>query len=185
MAMNRCSLLALLFTCACGGAIDKPDETSQASTTSSASTIGAPCVFAMENDPTFAGFDEKEVNLETPAGYVSGDTLCIANHFRGRVSCPHGQDACKTPGGVPVTPSFGAYVEAQCVGRTADKAVYTSCRCANVEGRSDDGARYCACPDDFSCTSLVSRVGPETPRTALSGSYCIKKGTDYTPGACP
>ena len=32
-----------------------------------------------------------------------------------------------------------------CADRTADKAVYCSCRCANASGKTDDGASYCAC----------------------------------------
>jgi hypothetical protein len=148
----------------------------------------------MEVDPSFAGFDAKAVNLQTQPGYVSGDPLCLANHFRGRVSCPYGQyaagaapagaGACQTPGGVQVTPSFGAPVEPQCADRTAEEAVYTSCRCANAEGRTDDGARYCACPDDFACNAVVTLVLPHAPSVELAGSYCIKKGTEYAPSAC-
>lgn len=177
-------LLPLLLACACGGATDPPAGTSSASAT----PIGAPCVFAIEDDPTFAGFDASEVNVQAQAGYVSGDPVCLANHFRGRVSCPYGQDpaagTCTTPAGAAVHPSVGTSVEPQCADRTADKTVYTSCRCANESGRTDDGGHYCVCPGELACIPMVMSVEREDPSVALAGSYCVKKGTAYTPSAC-
>jgi hypothetical protein len=125
------------------------------------------------------------------------------NHFQGRVSCPYGQDAngvgpkdksganipgCGIPGSKvdtsgkqsqPVTGSGTAEVKPQCTDRTADKAVYCSCRCANVDGRTDDGANYCKCPDGYSCQQLVTPIGPTD--TGLTGAYCVKSGTVYDP----
>lgn len=78
------------------------------------------------------------------------------------------------------TTGFGeAAVPPNCADRTADKAVYCSCRCANVNGQTNDGANYCTCPSGFSCTQLVSPI----PNVAaeLTGAYCIKNGTAFDP----
>ncbi|MGO9000143.1 MAG: hypothetical protein ACLQVI_42995 [Polyangiaceae bacterium] len=63
--------------------------------------------------------------------------------------------------------------------RTANKTVYCSCRCANVEGSTSDGAVYCACPENYTCTPLVSSIGASD--TGLTGSYCVLNGTQYNP----
>ena len=69
-------------------------------------------------------------------------------------------------------------VNPNCSDRTADKAVYCSCRCANPAGKTDDGANYCTCPDGFSCTQLVEGViaGADP---GLVGAYCVKNNTAY------
>jgi hypothetical protein len=77
-------------------------------------------------------------------------------------------------------PKVGAGVQPQCVDRTAKKAVYCSCRCANVDGQTNDGANYCTCPSGFSCTQLVSSIGTGID-PGLTGAYCIISGTDYDP----
>jgi hypothetical protein len=98
---------------------------------------------------------------------------------------------CCTPGirqpvtgplvnGQPTDMMNGMTVLGQCTHRTADQAVYCSCRCANINGGTDDGANYCTCPDGFSCTQLVSSIG-QTTNEGLTGSYCIKTGTAYNP----
>ena len=167
-------------------------------TTASADGIGDPCVPAQETMATFNGFDEKNVNLETSSTSCKTN-LCLVNHFRGRVSCPYGQTAGgKGPSGAPActipgttTPVTGnpsdalhaALVAPQCVDRAADKTVYCSCRCANDQGLTNDGATYCACGDGFECASLVTSIGPST--NDIAGSYCIKNGTAYdTKTAC-
>jgi hypothetical protein len=157
-----------------------------------ASDIGVACNPRQELDPTFLGFAEGEVNIETPSPSCASGT-CLTNHFRGRVSCPYGQSAtgqppqggsaCATPtSGAPVTgvsgdTAHGARVEPQCADRTAAKTVYCSCRCANELGKTDDGAVYCACPDGFACEQLVASIGKGT--AGIAGAYCIKTGTTY------
>lgn len=173
-----------------------------------ATGVGDPCVPEQEYLTSFNGFDEKEVNVESKS-FQCQTRLCLVNHFRGRVSCRYGQDAqgasppdvpadvegangCTVPGttdqyivglvddnGQPVDPKKAKEVRAQCADRTADKAVYCSCRCANVEGRTDDGANYCTCPDGFVCEQLVTSIGQGD--TGLTGAYCIKAGTKYDP----
>jgi hypothetical protein len=188
------------------------------STGCSSTGVGDPCTPEQEYDPTFAGFDEREVNVESKS-FQCETRLCLVNHFRGRVSCPYGQNqtataanaslsgvnepcnnqkpgdqnsACCTPGIYqPVKPTANSggggdggggggnnfTVQPNCTDRTASTAVYCSCRCANVDGKTDDGANYCTCPDGYDCTQLVSATGVAGEN--LTGAYCIKHKTDY------
>lgn len=168
--------------------------------------IGDPCTPEQEYSEDFLGFDEKEVNVESKS-FQCRSRLCLVNHFRGRVSCPYGQTAegtttppateCTVPGsadkitglvdqGNPASfrdPRKKALVPPQCVDRAADKAVYCSCRCANIDGQTNDGANYCECPDGFTCERLVTSIGKGNE--GLTGSYCIKNNTKYDPAtAC-
>ena len=180
--------------------------------------VGDPCTPEQEYDQQFAGFDPGEVNVESKS-FDCQTRLCLANHFRGRVTCPYGQGksglpalngtatytdtkgqnigGCEIPGSAP-TPSTGVppataaitgppatnggtadeTVQPQCLDRNAANAVYCSCRCANVAGKTDDGAVYCNCPDGFACTQLVSPINAGD--TGLTGAYCIKQNTQYT-----
>jgi hypothetical protein len=164
--------------------------------------VGDPCTPEQEFDQSFLGFDEKEVNVESKS-FQCRTRLCLVNHFRGRVSCPYGQSSdgvpptgtpapndsgCTIPGSTSkVTgaddqgnfsdPRKKATVPAQCSDRKASQAVYCSCRCANTEGRDDDGANYCKCPDGFVCAQLVTSIGQGNE--GLTGGYCIKERTEY------
>ena len=199
-----------------------------------ASGVGDPCIPEKEFDQTFLGFDPGEVNVESKS-FQCLTRLCLVNHFRGRVTCPYGQNKtadglptvdgatggswpvtdkfkqvaheCGIPGapfdtgtgkltseatdavtGDPVgDPADGRQVHPQCLDREAVDTVYCSCRCANADGKTDDGANYCTCPDGFTCNQLVSPVG--LGDVGLTGAYCIKKNTVYDPsssclGAC-
>lgn len=167
--------------------------------------VGDPCTPEAEYSQYFLGFADSEVNIESKS-FQCQTRLCLANHFQGRVTCPYGQDInssgaviappgatspCSTPIGEPVTginpvtgvvdnPMVGATVSPECVDRTAADAVYCSCRCANIDGQTNDGANYCTCPSGFSCTQLVSSIGATDQN--LAGAYCIKNGTEYSPG---
>ena len=68
-------------------------------------------------------------------------------------------------------------VPPQCVDRAADKAVYCSCRCADINGATPSDQTFCKCPDGFGCAPLVTSIGKGNE--GLTGSYCIKTGTDY------
>jgi hypothetical protein len=67
-------------------------------------------------------------------------------------------------------------VAPQCTDRPASLTVYCSCRCANFDGKTDDGAPYCTCGSGYECVPLVPAVVPNDPRT---GAYCIKAHTTY------
>lgn len=173
--------------------------------------VGDPCTPEQEFNTTFSGFSEKEVSVESKS-FQCQTRLCLVNHFRGRVSCPYGQDSqgappsgvdsadpgakgCYVPGFKPadgdedseesqknkVAPDLpaplGNCVASQCEQRKAENAVYCSCRCANLDGKTDDGAVYCECPEGFACTQLVSSIGGANE--GLTGSYCIKNNTEY------
>jgi hypothetical protein len=164
--------------------------------------IGDPCVPEQEYNSDFLGFDEKEVNVESKS-FQCRTRLCLVNHFKGRVSCPYGQNtdgtspsasvkACTVPG--TATPIAGAKdptthdyidtkkqskVEAQCIDRSANNAVYCSCRCADINGQQPSDQTFCTCPDGFQCERLVTSIG--SGNEGLTGSYCIKSNTKYDP----
>jgi hypothetical protein len=170
--------------------------------------IGDPCVPEQEYVPTFRGFSEQEVSVESKS-FQCQTRLCLVNHFRGRVSCTYGQlpdgtntgvsckdtagntAGCITPGipqvvtapldasGMPLDTELKRKVWPQYTLRTADKAVYCSCRCANLNNQTNDGANYCSCPDGFDCTQLVTSIG--VGNEGLTGAYCVKHGTQYNP----
>lgn len=163
--------------------------------------VGDPCTPEQEYNPDFVGFDPNEVNVESKS-FQCRTRLCLVNHFQGRVSCPYGQSqsgdpptgaqACTVPGTdtkiVGAKDSTGAFVNTQkqsevkpqCLDRAADKAVYCSCRCADINGDKPSDQTFCDCPDGFQCTRLVTSIG--SGNEGLTGSYCVKTGTQFDPG---
>ena len=158
--------------------------------------VGDPCTPEDEYEPDFSGFANTEVNVESKS-FQCETRLCLVNHFRGRVSCPYGQTEdealnspqCFIPGtDEPVTVA----VEPQDSRRRPNDAVYCSCRCANIEGSKDDGARYCECPSGYDCEKLIEFSGatlsPTGGSAQLAGYYCIKQGSRFnsvrSPVAC-
>jgi len=165
--------------------------------------VGDPCTPEAEYSTSFTGFNVKEVSTES-ADYQCFSRLCLVNHFQGLVSCPYGQSGAQNsewpnaPATAPkgcTTPFIKAPVDgkgpngyinsttlsavaAQCLDRRADQEVYCSCRCANLDGKTDDGAVYCTCPSGFSCTQLYTSIGGMTNQ-GLTGAYCIKQNSDY------
>lgn len=163
--------------------------------------VGDPCTPEQEYDPSFIGFDEKEVNVESKS-FQCRTRICLVNHFRGRASCPYGQStegqapanakgACTIPGTTNAVtgltnpddatsfrdPRKKALVPPQCRDRAADKAVYCSCRCADINGDKPSDQTFCDCPDGFACRPLVTSIGQGNE--GLTGSYCIKDNTEY------
>jgi hypothetical protein len=148
-----------------------------------AATQGTSCVPSSEDMATGAA-DVMQVALDA-TNATCGSLVCLSNHFQGRVSCPYGQSStrtapagampCSVPGsGAPVTSA----VQPQCTNRKAADVVYCSCRCANPNGRTDDGATYCTCDTGFDCQQLVSSTGSNANQ---AGGYCMKHGTAYDP----
>lgn len=144
--------------------------------------VGDPCIPEDEYTSTFSGFGEAEANVESRS-FQCETRVCIANHFKGRVSCPYGQklDAngavtssagpCYIPSSTdPVTVD----VDAQDLNRRADTTVYCSCRC---EG-PDKNAVYCDCPSGYECLPLVPDLN--LGQAQLVGKYCLKSGTAYS-----
>jgi hypothetical protein len=72
------------------------------------------------------------------------------------------------------------FVPPQVFERNTANSVYCSCRCANDQGQTNDGAVYCSCPDGYTCQQLVSSIGG-TLDQGLTGGYCMKANTGYTP----
>lgn len=163
--------------------------------------VGDPCTPEQEYNQSFLGFDEKEVNVESKS-FQCRTRICLVNHFRGRASCPYGQtadgtapaggkDPCFIPGtkdkvtGLSNQADPNSYVDAkkkslvppQCNDRNKDKAVYCSCRCADINGDKPSDQSFCECPDGFVCSPLVTSIGKGNE--GLTGSYCIKSGTEF------
>lgn len=143
------------------------------------SGVGDPCTPESEYKPDFPGFSQKEVNVES-GSFQCQTRVCLVNHFQGRTTCPYGSTdkPCKIPGTAEGSAPVSVPVAPSCVNRNAAKSVYCSCRCADVAGRTDDGANYCKCGDGFTCTQLVTAI--ETAERGLTGAYCIKAGTTYS-----
>jgi hypothetical protein len=168
--------------------------------------IGDPCTPEEEYHTDYLGAQVTEVKAESKS-YQCQSFLCLVNHFQGRVTCPYGQvsfddggasnlQPCQTPIGQAVTgtldggpgdPSNPATfvdsvnkdtVAPNCENRPADNSVYCSCRCQNEEGKTDDGANYCTCPDGFQCQQLISSIGGASFQ-GLTGAYCIKSNTNF------
>lgn len=165
------------------------------------SGVGDPCTPELEYSPTFNAFTIGDVYLESKS-FQCQTRLCLVNHFRGRATCPYGQNQMGGPpagGSVPCSlpnatcgankdnPKDGcvqgannnAEVPPQCANHRADKAIYCSCRCANENNKTDDGANYCTCPDGYSCKQLVAptKLGNE----GLTGAYCVKVDDTFDP----
>lgn len=153
--------------------------------------VGDPCIPEDEYSPTFSGFGETEVNVESRS-FQCETRICIADHFRGRVSCPYGQTKdyvtanapnAKNVNGTPdpglcYVPTSSAEavsvaVAPQLLERRAENTVYCSCRCNG----SDKSAHYCTCPSGYSCLPLVPDLG--LGQAQLAGSYCLKDGIPH------
>ena len=154
--------------------------------------VGDPCIPEDEYQSSFSGYSVEETNVESRS-FQCETRVCLVNHFQGRVSCPYGQlDAdkagcngtfepgkcCKIPGTLGGgDDAVAAAVSPQLAARRPDRAVYCSCRCANVDGKTNDGASYCDCPSGYQCAQLIPNL--QLGELQLAGSYCIKSGTAF------
>jgi hypothetical protein len=125
---------------------------------------------------------------QTPSGMPPPPATTCATDNSGAGCCIPGVGAGVT-GKDPTTgqylnpnPTTGqAKVFPQCLDRTAADAVYCSCRCANINGQTNDGSNYCTCPSGFDCKQLVTSIG--AGNEGLTGAYCVKSGTEYDPNS--
>jgi hypothetical protein len=175
--------LSAVVVMACGGqtltSSGEGNPPGNAPAPATAASVGGACIPAEESLATYPGADAQEVSFDSNSPACDVGDVCLMNHFQGRTSCPYGgaSGTCTVPGtGAPVTVA----VSPQCADRTAADAVYCSCRCANPDGRTDDGASYCTCPGSFSCVQLVSPIG-QPAADSSAGAYCIKQGTQFDP----
>lgn len=137
--------------------------------------VGDPCIPEDEYQVDFAGYSEKEVNVESRS-FQCETRVCLVNKFRGRVSCKYGGEDCKTP---DRQDNIVVAVEPQLIERRPIDAVYCSCRCAGIGGAKNDGAPYCDCPEGFRCEDLIKDF--DLGNKQLAGGYCVKEGTERTP----
>jgi len=153
--------------------------------------LGSACVPSDESSGTFAGSFVSSVAVSEVTACASG--TCLVDHFQGRVTCPAGQSAsghgpdggpgCKLP---YTCEAVTVQVSPQCSGRTAADAVYCSCRCANAQGETNDGANYCSCPSTMTCAQVIAGLGSgDSSVDRLAGAYCVKTGTEWDGGGCP
>ena len=91
---------------------------------------------------------------------------------------PIPKDCCVPGTDTPVTsPVCGQCDKAS--RRSAEDAVYCSCRCGPVEGEVDDGtSTFCECPSGYACEEI--RPNLNLGDEQLTGKYCIKEGTRFT-----
>jgi hypothetical protein len=162
-----------------------PDVVLTTDAASDAAPVGASCVPSEEEAATFSGFSVTEVGLGSKTS-ACATQVCLVNHFQGRTTCPYGQNASgQGPGttqgcSVPETRDpVTVEVPPQLSCRKAAEAVYCSCRCANADGKTDDGATYCSCPDTMACVQLVAALGDNESLNSIAGAYCVKTGTEY------
>jgi hypothetical protein len=137
--------------------------------------VGDPCIPEDEYQVDFAGYSEKEVNVESRS-FQCETRVCLVNKFRGRVSCKYGGTACKTP---DQQDNVGVTVPPELTERRPIDAVYCSCRCAGIGGVKDADSPYCECPEGFRCEDLIKDF--DLGNKQLAGGYCVKEGTEVSP----
>jgi hypothetical protein len=166
----------VLWVAACGDDLREPTG------------VGESCIPSDEYDPAFPGYSAEELNLDF-GPHQCATNLCLVNHFQGRVSCPYGQTLSGGADGMPgcVIPGrAGTHagepvlvpVPPQLLGRRPDRSVYCSCRCANAQGKTNDGAVYCDCPEGYQCAQLLPNLNMID--ATATGGFCIKQGTELT-----
>lgn len=66
--------------------------------------------------------------------------------------------------------------------RSAQEAVYCSCRCGVAEGEPDEpDFPFCSCPNGFTCSQIRPKLDFGDER--LNGKYCIKDGSEFHSGS--
>ena len=167
------------------------------------SDVGDPCTPEDEYRTDFSGFAAGEVNVESRS-FQCGTRVCLVNHFRGRVSCPLGQeqgladkarkymDTRRSSPGVAlsgflsgeeqalvcrVPGSSSELVEVPVLPQCAARQPKDAAYCSCRCDGDDPGASYCACPSGFVCQKFPELdLGTAVARggASLRGSYCVK-----------
>lgn len=175
----------------CSGPKDSSCPTGE--TCVEAATLAPDC--AADSDcTTFGGICNKqgkfcECGAATvpPAGfYCDGATKQLKSyvcHAKGSCQLTGSKDEdkdkdCCIPGtDTPVVDSVCGQCDAKS-SRSADDAVYCSCRCGVADGQPDDpNFNFCTCPTGFECKEIRKNVGISDPQ--ITGKYCIKANTAY------
>lgn len=145
--------------------------------------VGDPCTPEDEHDPTFAGFDLSEENIESRS-FQCDTRICLVNHFQGRVSCPLGQPPprfCGLPGDAP------------CL--EGESCVLSASRPPDCEPGSEDGTcrrRVCQVPGACQRADATEAEnenkaccvpGTDTPTTEPVCGQCAADSARATAGA--
>jgi hypothetical protein len=145
--------------------------------------------YGATTNPAFecnGGGASNSANAQCCVPGVNQPVLSDTDAANAKCPTPSGGSASVCTGAELQTAGSGVVKNSQvlpnCTDRQADNAVYCSCRCANIDGQTNDGANYCQCPSGFSCTQLVSPIG--SANALLTGAYCIKQNTEYTGTSC-
>lgn len=136
--------------------------------------VSCPYGQAATADRSFLGSSASSFQCNGSGAPTSENTPCCVPGVNQPVLSDADTNTGKAPTASPVEPN--------CTDRTADKAVYCSCRCENINGQTNDGAVYCQCPSGFTCTQLVQPIG--AGNAGLTGGYCIKNNTEFTSTSC-
>lgn len=149
----------------------------------SVSGVGDPCIPEDEFDKTFGQSISTDLSIDVNSTQCE-TRVCLRHYFRGRVSCPFGNDEnvgqsgkCLgvsgvrnlytldgSAGGTLCCPIIGdvnqapvpKVVDSQCQQRQAKDSVYCSCRCDVPNDPDIDRAQVnlCKCPSGYTCTPL-------------------------------
>ena len=158
-------------TCSGGLACDKTRKVCGCTAINNNDVTGAKCVLSNPDDANSISV------LKTFVCHKANDCQSAASD-----PMADAKKGCCVPGtDTPTTTS----VCGQCAGdssakspRSADQAVYCSCRCGVADGAVEEpDFNFCACPTGFSCEQVRPDVGIGDP--LLTGKYCIKDGTKF------
>jgi hypothetical protein len=142
--------------------------------------VGATCIPELEHRTEFSGFSMSQAIVET-GNPACDSSICLVNHFQGRVSCPFGQSYSSVEASMPecFVPGSGAPVavpvESMRLERAARFTTTCSCRC---DGPGE--GPFCACLEGTECAPIMGESGSEA-LNALAGSYCIPSGHAFGP----
>jgi hypothetical protein len=137
--------------------------------------VGDPCIPNLEYSATDPGAVETGAQIEDRS-FQCETRVCLVNHFRGRVTCPWGNElgGSKVAGAECLVPGtdvrVAAGVKPNC--RERKDYVYCSCRCAG----DDAAAKYCECPSGYVCDTVTNSLDKSLMRP--NDKYCVLDGNN-------